>query len=273
MNRSKYSANLIMKALHNHSEGHGGYFTSVTGGMGSYKSGCLLFFAEYILNNYKKEKVFFSEAYDAPLQTLGKLPKNKVQLWIQKDSNVYFRDRSTGKEVDLGAKMFKGFHDLYRESKPGIVNVPFFGDRLKWMDFISFLREESNWDDVFVDEFSELCPAHQGGEPLKKIINFSSVCKDIRKCKMNVMFNTQNSTLIDYRINALVMCRIYLPGAVVSKIGRVKQNAVDCLLKGENGGNRAWVEMPGIFGLTQFKVYYEPKKGQDYDAKIRKLSN
>jgi len=269
MRREQYEAREIISTLYSHSEDAGGFFTEITGGMGSFKTGALLLFADYAMNNHPTEKCFFSEAYYAPLQSM-KLKKDKIQYFIKKDSGVYFTNRDTGKETNLKQKVFKDYADLYEQAQPGKLNVVFFGSRLEWMQFIAWLRTITGWVHVFIDEMSEICPAWEGGDLLSQIKEFARVCKDIRKCMMNVFYNTQTAGEIDWRVRKKIMCHIYLPGAHVNPDSGVWQKAVGRLQKDTKRGNQAWLEMPGMFGLTRFEKFYKPIKGQHYDARIRR---
>lgn len=265
--KPQLEAREILSQLHKHDAAHGGYLIAVTGGMGQFKTGTLLLFMEHVLDNYK-EKVFFSEAIEAPLQVIGKIPKRKIQFFVQKDSGIKFRNRETNKIIDdLKEKTFTDYKDLWKKSKVGQINIPFFKERLDWMEFIAYLRKPHEWVHVYIDEFAEIAPAWERGEPLKRIKNFAKTCKDIRKCMMNVMFNTQTISEIDWRIVDKIMCRVYLPGAKVpSKGSRIYQYAVDSLKKNAKKGNCAWIELPGSFGLTRFQKFYEPQKGFNIEA-------
>lgn len=265
--KPQLEARNILSAIHRHDTAHGGFFIAVTGGMGQFKTGTLLLFMEHVLDNYPNERVFFSEVCEAPLQVIGKIPKRKIQFFVQEGSGIRFRNRDTNKFENLKEKTFTDFDDLFQQSETGVINIPFFKNRMDWMDFIAYLRKPNEWLHVYIDEFSEIAPALEGGEILTRIKEFAKTCRDIRKCMMNVMFNTQIVNEIDWRITQKISCRIYLPGARVPNKGtRVYQYAVDNLRKNEKKGNCAWIEMPGMFGLTRFEKFYEPLKGYHYEA-------
>ena len=55
------------------------------------------------------------------------------------------------------------------------------------------------------------------------------------------------------------MIKIFLPGAKADKNTRVRQTAIDNLIRDDKYGNHAYLEMGGEFGTTIFSDIFTPK--------------
>jgi len=255
-----------MKKILIHNEDLGGNFISISGSPGSCKTAVTLTFMNYIVKHHPTERIFFSESYQAPLQCFKNSNGKRLpyQIWIQEDSNVVIRNRDTGKEKDIGQKYFKDFQDLWDKTEGGVVNVPFFGDRGLWRDFLAWLRGPPEWVHVFIEEMQEICPLRMS--MMKEMEKFIDVAKDFRKCHMNVAFNTQTVVEIAWQLVRKIQIHIYLPGARPTSNSRVKQYAIDGLEKSPEKGNEAYIEYLGTFGKTRFTKIWKPTKGCNYEA-------
>lgn len=266
--RSSKEAKRILKRCHVHDFDSGGVFTLLTGMQGSGKTSVMLSFCDYTLQHYPEEKVFFSNTYFAPLQSI-KLGKEKHHILVAKDAGITFHDRRNKlKQVYPEVTEFTTMDDLWEKSKPGVCNCVFFGDRLKWMKFLHHLRSVGEWVHVYIDELSEISPAFTKGKTWKTIQTFSKDLKEVRKCMMNVHTNTQSVADIDFRVRSKVMIRIYLPGARRENVSRITQLALDNLEESKKLGNQAYLEMGGKFGTTRFKDIYKPDPQMQWEARI-----
>jgi len=256
----------LLKRIHLHDYDSGGVFTLTTGAQGSAKSAILLSFTDYTIKHHPNEKIFWSECYKAPLQ-IFKLKTKKYDFYIKEDTHLIFRERNKKLEQKkIPYTFFKTYDELYELSKPGRANVVFFGNRLYWMDYIEYLLEIGEWTHIFIDEFSEICPAYQSGDMWKRIKDFSNMkLKDIRKCMLNVHTNTQQPPNIDDSARKQVMINIFLPGARPGKNSRVMQKAVDNLTQDKVYGNSAYLDSSGKFGRTQFTDIYKPDRKYHID--------
>lgn len=259
--KSEQYSRWVIKRIHKHDKDAGGIVSIITGAQGSGKTGTLLSFAVYTINNYPNEKVFWSNTFDAPIQTLKLPDQSKVHYLIEKDKGIVFRDRNRRlKDISstINYDEFTTMDELYDKAKPGKVNVVFFANRMDWMQFIRYLRSAGEWVHIYIDELSEIAPAFQKGKYWKKIEDFSKDLKEARKCMMNVHTTTQATQDIDHRILTKVMLFIYLPGAHTYKYGRVTQHAIDNLDEDHINGNSAYVEYSGKFGKTRFRDIFKP---------------
>jgi len=277
----------LLSQLLSQTEDFGGAFSCITGGMGGGKTSAMFSFITYNVEHYPSQRIFFSETYGAPLQTfklLSKLPKDKIRFLVMENSNVIFRNRKKRlAEVDLNPTYFKStpvvdeednvidykpdYNDLYDKSLPGHVNVVFFGNRLKWMGFMKFLRHTGDWNHIFIDELGEIVPNGTSGANWKEIGSFANFAKDIRKCMMKVVCNTQAIRDSDYRVWDKFMFLIFLPGAMKDeKHSRVMQQAIDSLKN--KPYNQAYISSKGKFGKIMFTDIFVPDKRYNIEAYI-----
>jgi hypothetical protein len=267
LTKSEINAERILRRCHIHSYDDGGVFSFITGGMGTGKTSVMLSFMDYTIEHYPEEKIFWSNTYNSPVQSL-KIGLDKHHIMVQQGAGVTFHDRSKKlKLIHPSVTVFKGFEDLYNKAKPGSCNCVFFGDRMLWMDFIHHLRSVGEWVHIYIDELSEISPAFTSGKLFKKIGLFSVDLKEVRKCMMNVHCNSQALPDIDHRVRTKLMIRIFLPGAKAGKDSRITQTAIDNLSEDSKNGNEAYLEFSGKFGTTIFKDIFKPIKGLQWEAR------
>lgn len=267
--KSERNAKRILRRCHVHDFDSGGVFTLITGCQGSGKTSTMLSFVDYTLKHHPDEKVFFSNTYNAPLQSI-KIGQSKHHIMVRKDAGITFHDRRNKlKQVYPNLTEFTDMDDLWNKAQPGKCNAVFFGDRLKWMSFIHYLRSVGEWVHLYLDELSEIAPAFTKGKTWKTIQEFSKDLKEVRKCMMNVHTNSQSVSDIDFRVRTKVMIRIYLPGARKETVSRITQLALDNLDESIKHGNQAYLEMAGKFGTTRFKDIFKPDPQRQWEARLQ----
>jgi hypothetical protein len=261
----------LVRKLLEESIDFGGAFAYITGAQGGGKTSATFAFITYTLKKYPLQKVFLSETYDAPLQCF-KLGIENCNFLVKEDSNVIFRDVNNGLKEAKGIKVtyFKDFDDLYKKAVRGKCNVVFFGDRTIWMEFLAYLRHTGEWSHVFIDEIGEVIPSNTSGKLHKRIGQFALFSKDIRKCRMKVISNTQSVRDMDWRILDKFMYRIFLPGAMADiRHSRIVQRAIDNLEGSEEQGNHAFIDKSGKFGLILFTDIFKPDHRYVIEAHIK----
>lgn len=264
--KSEIIAEKLLRRCHVHDFDSGGILSLITGGMGSGKTSTMLSFADYTLKHYPDEKLFWSNTYNAPLQSL-RIGMDKHHIMVLENSNVSFHDRTARlKQISPRVTYFKDFDDLYSKAIPGKLNCVFFGTRNIWMDYIHYLRGVGEWVHVHIDELSEISPAFTSGALFKQIGKFSIDLKEIRKCMLNLHTNTQSLPDVDHRIRTKIMIRIFLPGAKSGKESRLSQSALDNLMENPRYGNEAYIESSGRFGRTQICDIYLPNRDYQWEA-------
>lgn len=249
----------ILRQLLGQRDEYGGALCYITGAMGGGKTSAMLSWMVYTLMYYPKQKIFFSETYDAPLQSF-KLKRENVKFFVKEDSGVVFRDLNRKLKItNLGEEKFSSFEELWEKAESGKINTVFFGDRTIWMEFIAYMRHKGEWVHVFIDEIGEVIPSNSSGRLHKRIGQFAIFAKDFRKCRMKVISNTQSVRDMDWRMLDKFMYRVFLPGAMADRQhSRVMQRAIDHLDSNEKKGNEAYIDRLGKFGLISFTNIFKP---------------
>ena len=263
----------LLKSLLSQNTDYGGAFVYITGGMGGGKTSAMFSLLEYTRKFYPNQKIFLSETYDAPLQCF-KIGLKNCRFLVKEGSNVVFRDRNKHllKVEFLPITYFKDFDDLWEKSKSGKVNVVFFGNREEWAQFMAYMRHKGEWCHVYIDEIGEVLPAGTNGSRWKTIGDFGNFAKDISKCMIKVITNTQSVRDLDYRIVDKFMYRIFLPGAMQDKKhSRIVQKAIDNLTRSEKHGNTAYIDRMGTFGLIRFEKIFKPDPRYSIEAHIKEV--
>jgi len=247
---------------------YGGILCEITAAQGMGKTSTLLSLTKHTIMRHPEEKIFWREQYNAPLQ-IFKLGPDKYQFMVREGSNVVFRDRNKKlAHVDVNPVYFKSYKDLYELAKPGVANVVFFGKSIFWMDFITELREAGEWVNIFIDEMADVCPSTNSGALYQKMNDFSGTMGAVRRCMMNLFYNTQTVADIDWRIRKKVMMHIFMPGAIKDKRSRVTQRAIDNLDRSVTIGNEAYVDSGGVFGKVRFGDIFKPIHGLQIEAHV-----
>jgi hypothetical protein len=266
LSKSEILAERLLRRCHVHDFDRGGILSLITGGMGSGKTSTMLSFADYTIKQYPDEKIFWSNTYNAPIQSL-RIGIDKHHMMVLDGSNISFHDRTQRlKRIYPKVTRFNDFEGLYNKAIPGKLNCVWFGSRNIWMDFIHFLRGVGEWVHVYLDEISEISPAFTSGALFKQIGRFSIDLKECRKTMLNIHTNTQALPDVDHRIRTKIMLRIFLPGAKTGKESRLSQGALDNLLENPRQGNEAYIESSGRFGRTQLCDIYPPNKKFQWEA-------
>lgn len=265
--KSQLHAKTILERIHKPNLDAGGTFSLITGSPGSGKTSVMLSFCDYAIRHHKKHKIFFSNGYDVPLQ-FTKLGSDTYDIFVLNGSGVTFHDRADKrKEIFPQVSYFDDLEELYEKAKPGRCTAVFFGDRSMHMDFLHFLLGAGQWTHCFVDEISEIAPAFTAGKLFHKIGQYALDLKECRKTLISYHCNTQSIRALDHRVIAVLMCRIYLPGAISGKYSRVTQRAIDNLDLDPVNGNEGFLESYGNFGKTRFKNIYVPDGKQLWEAR------
>jgi len=249
---------------------HGGILGEVTGAMGTSKTGCLLFLADFIMQNRPFERIFFREQVNAPLQVFKIGEASKYTFFVKNDAEIAFRDRNKKLEIieEFPYETFDTYEELWEKSKPGNVSVVFFKTDAEWMDFIDWLRNAGEWVNVLVDEMADIVPNGAGGTTYKRIEKFANTMGAVRRCMMNVMYNTQSIADVHWKVRHKAMFHVYFRGAKPDKRGgsSIKQKAINSLDVNEKKGNEAWIEMFGVYGKLRFSQIYRPNPDYHIEA-------
>jgi len=246
---------------------HGGVLAEITGAMGTSKTACLLFLCDYIMKHRPYERIFFREQVNAPLQIFKIGDPSKFSFYVKSDAEIQFLDRNNRlAPVNIHHKLFDTYDDLYEMTEPNKVSVVFFKDDEEWMDFIEYLRGVGEWTNILVDEMADITPEGAGGDLFRRIEKFSTTMGAVRRCMMNVIYNTQSVGDLHWKIRHKVMMHIYFRGARKDRNSRIAQKYIDSLDVNERKGNEAWIEQSGEFGKIRFSSIYKPNPKYHIEA-------
>ena len=261
----------IVETIYKRDIDAGGSNTLITGAPGCSKTSLMLSLSQRIVKNNPSELVFWSSCYDSPMQFF-RLP---YQILVKKGSGVKFFDRYKQEYIDLPHQTFDSFEELYQKSKPGILNVPFFGNRFIWMDFIEWSLKSHRWTTMLLDELGEIAPALNKGPLYDNVIYFAqNVIGKTRKCKVTVISNTHAPADVAWQVLKKLNNYIFLPGARVPKNKvRVWQRAVDGLRYDRIHGHQAYICAGGRFGVIECRDVFTPVPNWSVDARIEEKEN
>jgi len=288
--KSEIIGQKLMNRVLSRNKDYGGILGEITGAQGTGKTSVLLSLTHRTIERNPDEKIFWREQTNAPIQ-IFKLGLDKINFMVPEDESVVFRDRDAKlaevevdpvtkfklKEITYKIKNEDGktkeatrivpdYRDVYKKGQRGKANLVFFKSTYDWMEFLTSLREAGEWSNVFIDEMADICPSVNSGNLFKRIIKFSGTMGAVRRCMMNVFYNTQTAQDVDWKIRKKVMLMIFLPGAIKDKKSRVSQKAIDNLVRDPKNGNEAFLDMGGDFGRVRFKDIYRPVPGYHIEA-------
>jgi len=261
----------LMERVLSRNQDYGGILGEITGAQGTGKTSVLLSITDRTITKQPEEKIFWREQVNAPIQ-IFKLGLDKINFMIPNNGKIVFRDRDKKLEhVELSPITYfepKNYAQVYELAKKGKANLIFFTSPYEWMDFITYLREVGEWTNIFIDEMADIAPMGEPGRLYKRIGRFSGTMGAVRRCMMNLFYNSQTVSDVDWRIRKKVMFNIYLPGAISDKKSRVTQKAIDNLIRDPINGNDAFLDMSGEFGKIKFTDIYKPIQGYHIEAHV-----
>lgn len=239
---------------------YGGYLGFLCGSQGSGKTSMSLNMADKILREFPNELVLWGEPFGIPAQ-FQKLKgdfqilssvDNKLGLYLMKEGEPLH------KTDDIPIKTFKYPSEVIRLCKPGILNVIYFSSEhlsKHWLSVFKHFKMDGSWESVFLDESEDIFPFRSRGKQWYTNETFAEVCKELRKCRINMFFNSQQAFDIDFRLLGKINLLFYFRGARVTKISPVWQGAVSGLKQGQ-----CYVVLDHAdFGIVRFPKY-EPNK-------------
>lgn len=199
----------------------------------------------------------------------------KWKIFIETGCNVNFRNLTDGGNINIDFTYFENFDDILNKdtgnglAKPQQLNVVYFSDDYKWIDFAEHLRHCIGWQSIFIDELEDLIPLNppkREGETrnirYEKNLFFAENFKEFRKGWVNFFANTQDLADIESRVRRKLNYIIYLRGARVEERSAVIQSSVNKLRQGWG-----FIEFEhGKFGRIKFGYY--PNKNPYFEVNI-----
>jgi len=237
----------------------GGWFSEITGLMGRGKTSLMLQMADKIITEYPDELIFWREAPLSPLQA-AKLGDN-FELFAERKQpmGVYELGKTRPIPTDkYKIRYFKGCMELIKMARPGQLNVVYFQKPTTWIDLMFRLRMNTQFQTLLLDEMEDVTPGRCRREDGTYWSNdkFANHLKEIRKCRINIIYNTQSKTDIDWRIRSKVMFHIYLAGSRGDDESPIYRSMIQSLVPGE-----ALLDLGfSLFGKITFDAYRPKEK-------------
>ena len=283
ISRSAIEGTRLLSRITQHDNRYGAKSSITFGQPESCKTAATCSIAEYFMNHYPKDPIFWRSALNAPIQVF-KLPK--WHIFIEKDSGIRLFDRNTGQDVTENLKKkrkityFKGFNELLKKAKPGVCNGIFFKDlhyknvkndegTVQWFRFIRDMLHRSIWYFVFLDEYQEMVKAGNGERMYWEIDKHSNDISSARKSNVGIHANAHQTSEVDWRVITGFMIILQMYGSRAYKHSSVSKNALAAIKKPtERKGAEAWISEGGHYGKLTFKKVYELPEKHNLEARI-----
>lgn len=233
----------------------GGFFTELSGLMGSGKTSLMFTMGDKAIKENPMEICFLREPEGTPSQ-FSKL-KSHYELYRDARYPIKIYEIKLGEPLipvdHIKIHPFRGIQELLKKVKPSQMNVVYFKpDELwHWAYLLDKLRLDAQWESCYWDESEDLFPLNAAGEFYEANQRFSNSAKQIRKSRVNLTYNSQASSDVDWRLRRKVQAWFYLRGSRVDPLGPVYQGAISKLEIGQ-----CYVDlMHGQFGVLRFGAY------------------
>lgn len=234
----------------------GGFLVGIYGLMGSGKTSLMHQMKSRIIMENPDEIVFWREPLGNPLQARNTddgfqiLCEKRYPIKIMK---VYPHSNEITDEIPI--HFFSNFKELMKLAKPQMPNVVYYGHQYKWINLMDNLKQIGSWQTLFFDEFEDICPMRCRGKQWMMNEKFASSAKEIRKSRINIIYNTQNKQDLDFRIVTKTMIHVYLFGATPDRNSPVYRQAIQHLEIGQGYIDQGH----SLFGVIEFDAVY-PKE-------------
>ena len=221
----------------------------------------MLEMANKIIHEFPDEIILWREPYLAPIQA-AKYGDN-FQLFVEKSFPMGVFELGEKRPIPTDRykiRYFDGYAKLLDMVQPGMINCVYFKDLWKWVNLLIRLRFNTSWQTVFWDEAEDIVPAmasNKAGDKSWTYNNrFCANIKQIRKSRVNVIYNTQSSSDVWWDFRRKIMMHIYLSGSHGDSHSPVYQSMIQNLKIGE-----AVIDMGfSIFGKITFDAYTPKEK-------------
>ena len=227
----------------------GGMLVGIFGMMGSGKTSLLHHVARRIIKENPSELVFWREPLNNPLQVQNN--GCKYQILCEKRHPVtvkILKDTGLEQADEIPVRLFSGFKDLIHKAEPQMINVVFLDDLSRWIKLIDRLKITKGWKTCIFDEMEDVCPMRVSGKAWTLNEHFANTLKEIRKCYISLIYNTQTQMDLDYRISSKTMMHCYLYGSRKDEHSPLFKGTLQALELGS-----AWLDLARArFGLIKF---------------------
>jgi len=256
LSREQIEGEKIWNLIFERNINFGGFLIGLFGLMGSGKTSLMLQMIKRIKDEYPDEFIFWREPFGNPFQARNL--DNDFQILCEKRHPVKMLKvfpHSNEITNDIKIRIFSGYRDLTSKLQPGMLNVIYYDKQYKWLQLIDKLKMWGTWQTFFFDEFEDVVPQRAKGKQWALNELFANSIKEIRKSRINVVYNTQNTLDIDFRVLTKTMIHLYLYGAKKDKLSPIYKGALHNLELGQG-----WIDLAhSRFGIIDFKPVF-PKE-------------
>jgi len=281
--RCQVEAEKLIRRLFQHNEDTGAISSITTGQPGSCKTAAMCSMCDNVLVNYKKDKVFWRSALNAPIQIFKVSPWH---IYIEKGSGIRLFDRKKNEDItkrllkENKVTIFETFDQLYRKAKPGVCNCVFFRDQhiknmekdngtIQWFRFIRYLLHKANWSYVFIDEYQEMVKSNSRGKLFWEIDNHADDVSTARKACVSIHSNCHQLHEIDYRCKSSYMVLNQMYGSRKDPHSPVSKRALNAMQRPTlKLGAEGWLSEGSRYGNVTFKKVYVLPKGFSIEARL-----
>jgi hypothetical protein len=227
----------------------GGMLVGIFGMMGSGKTSLLHHITRRIMKENPDELIFWREPMNNPLQVINS--GCDFQVFCEKNHPVCAQQLSGNqlRYIDtIKIRKFSGFYNLLKMADKDKINVVYLNDHTRWLKLIERLKIYPGFKTLIMDEMEDIVPMRVSGKSWQMNERFANSLKEIRKCNINLVYNTQNQFDLDYRISSKTMMHIYCYGARKDEHSPVFKGALQNLSLGS-----AWIDLARArFGMIRF---------------------
>ena len=235
----------------------GGWLVEITGLMGRGKTSLMLEMINKNLTEFPDELLFWREPPLVPLQ-IAKLNDN-FEIFSERKYPLKICELGKTRPLPVDkykVRYFRGYTELLKMVRPGQVNVVYFREPYRWIELLFRLRFSTEFQSVYIDELEDVCPNRCKDKQFWENERFANHLKEIRKARVNVIYNTQSPTDIDWRIRSKIMMHIYMQGSRGDHESPVYKQMIQSLDVGE-----AIIDLGfALFGKIRFRAYRPKEK-------------
>jgi len=228
----------------------GGFLVGLFGLMGSGKTSLMHQMAKRTVKENPDEIIFWREPINNPLQANNFDGEYQILCERRYPVKVWkIASNSLQPTNNIKIHKFTGYRELLKMANPGMLNVIYFHKPYQWLMLIDKFKDRGTWQSFYFDEFEDIAPLHAKGKQWHMNQTFTGSLKEIRKARINICYNTQNSMEIWFGITAKTMIHFYLYGAREDRLSPIFKQALQNLDLGQG-----WIDWGhSKFGLINFK--------------------
>lgn len=254
LSREELEGNRIWNLIFQRNKNFGARYLGIHGMMGSGKTSLMGQMLRRIKKTYPDEQILWREPINSPLQIRNM--DVDYQILCQENYPIQLVEIKDKEHIPIKTDItiFSDIDDLLNKIISDKVNVVYFNKNnlYSWITVMDKLRLWGTWQTIFFVEFEDICPQNASGEIWHNNKLFANSSKEIRKGFVNMIYDTQNPTEIDFYVRSKTMITIYLFGSKKDPYSPVYKGAIHNLSLGQG-----WIDEGHTrFGIIDFEPIY-----------------